>query len=120
MTGAAANDEEGWASLWGPTDADTTNGFLGTGVVIPPASTRRTFQDSILFYISASSPDQRRFTYFAGAGWTRNSDFSSREDWHGYLSRFALSLQYPLQSAVSLVKDWAPSGFCKDSARAYR
>lgn len=91
-----------WTSLWGPTNADTTNGYLGTGIVLEPSekgfsSIAGDTQELVLDTLDASM----KMSYYAGAGWTRSGDFRSADDWHSYLDRFARNLESPVK--VSLV-----------------
>lgn len=93
----SADTAAGWLALWGPTDEDSTNGFLGTGAVIAPESRCRVFEDSTHQFIAGTAQGGLHFRYYAGAGWTRSGDFRSASDWQEYLSAFARSLRYPLQ-----------------------
>ncbi|MGA2624936.1 MAG: DUF4861 family protein [Bacteroidota bacterium] len=96
-----ANEKECWLSLWGYINDDTVNGSLGIGVVLPKASFIEMNEDKVHYLIIGSTSPGNRFTYYAGAGWTRSGDFSSADDWNGYLARFAHRIAYPLRITVT-------------------
>ncbi len=96
--------ERSWISLWGLTNDDTTNGSLGTAVVIPPSSYKAMVEDSTHYLIIGKVRSGRTFTYYAGAGWSRSADFASAEDWNSYVDRFAGRIHSPL-SVTMMVKD---------------
>jgi pectinesterase len=90
----------GLLSLWGLVDDDSTNGYLGTGIVLPHESYQEMREDSDHYLIIGITTTDKHFTYFAGAGWTRSTDFDSVKDWNNYLKNFALRIRYPLQISV--------------------
>jgi unsaturated rhamnogalacturonyl hydrolase len=97
-----SNDEEaGWMSVWGLTDNDSANGYLGTGIIMPIPSYRKTLETSDHYLMISTVPSGEWFTYYAGAGWSRSGDFKSSEDWNDYLSRFTQRLSHPLRVVVS-------------------
>ncbi|MGB6034124.1 MAG: DUF4861 family protein [Bacteroidota bacterium] len=91
------SQHECWLSLWGETNADTTNGFLGTGVVLPESGCKEIVEDTLHCLILGKARTGRPITYYAGAGWTRSGDFGSVEDWNRYLAEFARKLGSPLR-----------------------
>lgn len=99
-----ADEKSGWLSLWGFTNDDTTNGFTGTGVIVPPASFQEMNEDKDHYLIIGRSSLDKHFTYYTGACWTRSGDFNSAEDWNAYLKNFALRLQQPLHITISTKK----------------
>lgn len=99
-TKLSKNDEGRWMSLWGLTNADSTNGLLGTGVVLPSTGRVQWTEDSSQYIAFWSLAGKSEFSYYAGAGWTRSGDFNTVEDWNAYLDRFAAGLQSPLKVAV--------------------
>jgi hypothetical protein len=90
----------GFLSLWGDISEDTANGYLGTGIVFPKSEYREMREDSIHYLITGKSSDDKTFTYYAGAGWTRSGDFASEEDWNNYLKTFTLRLENPLRVSI--------------------
>jgi len=99
-TVATSNAEEGWLALWGPTTADSIDGMLGTGIVVPASRFVRVAEDSLHHLILGRAEVDTPFVYYAGAGWTRSGDFTSAEDWNRYLSRWARSIASPLKWTI--------------------
>ena len=91
-----------WMSLWGPTNSDSVNGSLGTGVVLlaPVPATLR--EDNDQYLLIARAAPGRRFTYYAGAGWTRSGDFDTVADWNAYLTNFSRRLDVPLRLSFTV------------------
>ena len=96
-TSVRVNDAECWLSLWGLTTPDTTNGYLGTGIVVPRAGFTGVAEDSLHWLILGKTARGTPFTYYAGAGWTRSGDFATEEDWQATLSQFVRRLRSPLR-----------------------
>lgn len=96
----SADLQHGWIGLWGLTTDDTTNGSLGTGVVIPKGSFRGTLEDKDHYLISGFALNDRPVTYYAGAGWTRSGEFATAEDWNAYLNGWALRLDSPMAITI--------------------
>jgi pectinesterase len=95
------NQKQGWLSLWGLADDDSTNGFIGTGVVFPPTSFPQMKEDKDHYLIIGSTSADKQFTYYAGACWTRSGDFNNVKDWNNYLNKFSLRQQTPLHITIS-------------------
>jgi pectinesterase len=94
------NSEGGWMSLWGQTNNNPENGYLGTGVIFKPEAVTGWAQDSSQYIILGETVRGTAFTYYAGAGWTRSGDFKSVDDWNYYLDRFSKNLRQPLQLTI--------------------
>jgi len=88
--------DAGGLSLWGPTNSDPVNGFLGTAVLVPDNKITRVYEDSIHAYALCSVLTGKPFTYYTGAGWTRSGDFKNIEDWLDYLENYMKNLETPL------------------------
>ncbi|HUI10418.1 MAG TPA: DUF4861 family protein [Bacteroidota bacterium] len=89
-----------WMGLWGMTNSDTVNGSLGIGVVLPPFTDPEPAEDSVQVLLVGRVKCGVPFTYYAGAGWTRSGDFSSRGDWEACLASRAAALASPLSVTV--------------------
>jgi len=85
-----------WIALWGLTNADTANGYLGTGIVFSDGTFDEFTQDAAQYLVLRRVPFHGSFTYYAGAGWTRSGDFSSEADWVTCLDTAAKRLREPL------------------------
>jgi pectinesterase len=92
--------QAGWVSLWGPTNDDTTNGSLGTGIVMPRQLLRGISEDAQHLLILGSTRNDEPLTYLAGAGWTRSGDFATAGDWNAYLGLCARCLEFPLKISI--------------------
>jgi pectinesterase len=103
-TTPTSNVENGWMSLWGLINDSSENSSLGTGIVFEPQQYLRVETDSSHYLLIGKTGSQTSFTYYTGAGWTKSGDFQSAEDWNSYLSRWALSLRWPLMVSVSANK----------------
>ena len=90
-----------WVSLWGLTNEDSTNGFLGTGVLLPNSAFKGFAEDKDQYLIVADAKTGHLLTYYAGAGWTRSGDFTSANDWNEYLSAFSTRLRNPLKITIT-------------------
>jgi pectinesterase len=98
------NAQEGWMSLWGPTNEDAQNGSLGTGIVFNKSGYTSMNEDSTQYLILGKAATDSAFTYYAGAGWTRSGDFKSEEDWKDYLANVAAAIQSPLSVSTELAR----------------
>jgi hypothetical protein len=96
-----SNNDEAWLSMWGPVNSDSTNEFLGTGIVIPGGSFEEVVDDSSHCLIIAAASADRSLTYYAGAGWTKSRDFATMNDWNSYLSQWSRCLKWPLNIIIS-------------------
>ncbi|MFA6540944.1 MAG: DUF4861 family protein [Bacteroidota bacterium] len=93
-------DDRQWMSLWGLTTADSVNGFLGTAVVFP-AAVNGVDEDSLQYLLRTSIGSNKKFTYYAGAAWTRMGDIQSEKEWTEYLKKFVEALQHPLTITIN-------------------
>lgn len=100
--GAIGVDQEsGWVSYWEPHE----DSELGTGIVIPDGMmaghdyyvTNR--KDESNLYAHIKTNDQK-IVYYAGFGWKKSGQFTTKTEWEAYLDRFAQQLQNPLRVTV--------------------
>ena len=98
------NPAENCMGLWGLTNADSANGSLGTAIVFVSRGPIRYTEDSTQYLMIGQIRAERPFTYYAGAGWTRNSDFGTGNDWNKYLVSWARNLRSPLKVSVKATK----------------
>lgn len=84
-------------SLWGPTNEDSNNGYTGTAVIIPFSPIRSISEDNDNHLLITDYKNRKYLTYYAGACWTKSTDFESWEDWNSYLKNYSLRLKYPLK-----------------------
>jgi hypothetical protein len=92
------NLKDKWMGYWQP--EDNINGIIGCGVVMSPAQ-NVSFADELehgLFITGITEKSQ--FVYYAGAGWDRGLDYSTREEWEIYLKNFTERIQNPLHIKI--------------------
>ncbi len=82
--------------LWGLTNADSVNGSLGTGIVLAGEPYREFTEDPSQYLILSPVRIGSPFVYYAGAGWTRNGNFATEDDWTKYLETTAERVREPL------------------------
>jgi unsaturated chondroitin disaccharide hydrolase len=96
-TKATSNTERGWVALWGPTNDNPTNEYLGTGVVLSPGSVGALRDDSVHAAFTCKAVNGIPVTYYAGASWTRSGDVANARDWEQFLDSWALGLREPVK-----------------------
>lgn len=89
-----ANPEEGWLSYWEPTDKQ--NGTIGCAIVVAPKDMLYFVTTSDHHLVVSKTALETPVVYYAGAGWDKSQDFSSKEDWVEYVKDFALRKSSPL------------------------
>ncbi len=97
------NKAEGWMSYWEPHDGSE----LGQGLVVENLGQLMAFDK----YISEEKDQSNLFaqlrlnnetvTYYAGFGWKKSEQFTSKAEWNDYLSTFSKCVQNPLILNVS-------------------
>ena len=103
-TTSTTDNENRWVSLWGQTNEKKENGSLGTGIVMTKELFSGIKEDKIHVLILGSVELNKTATYYAGAGWTGSSDFTSVEEWNKYLKEFSRRLESPLEINLSIEK----------------
>lgn len=93
------NQSEGWMSYWEPHD----DSELGQGLVAAYPENLMAFdkfvseeKDQSNLYAELKTTNQK-VEYYAGFGWKKSNQFSTKEEWNSYLSRFSKCLQNPLK-----------------------
>ncbi|MBI5474879.1 MAG: DUF4861 family protein [Ignavibacteriae bacterium] len=100
-TASKSNEQNAWMSLWGATNDDTTNGSLGSGVVMMKSEFVGLTEDKDQFLMIGKTKPANTATYYTGAGWTRSGDFATEDEWTRYLNEFALRFASPLRVKLS-------------------
>lgn len=99
---AFENRGKGWLYCWEKID----DFFLGTGVVISPDrikeykiyDSKKENENHAMFVVNTG--DEGKFTYYAGYGWTKAKEITSREQWESYLDRFIETKATPVEITV--------------------
>ena len=99
-TKISTDEEQRWMGLWGLTNGDSVNGFLGTAVIVPESAFFQFADDRDQYLIIGKTKANEPFTYYAGAGWSKSSDFTTENDWNSYLRICARKLRKPLKLSI--------------------
>jgi len=92
------NKEQGWMSLWEKYKED---GQLGTAVVLAPGEQGSFTEDQHDYLLLTQATPSKAVRYYAGAGWDRSGDFSSKEDWNATVASLAARLASPVTLSYS-------------------
>jgi pectinesterase len=102
-TAPAADRAGRWIALWGATNADTVNGALGTGVVMPGKIKTGHRETATHELLTVQALPGIPVVYYAGAAWTRAEDISTRAEWENLLAGAVRRLNAPLIVSVRQV-----------------
>ncbi len=92
-----ASDQDGWLAQW---EVEKSNGSLGEAIVVPSGVEKITEDHSnrlVLVKVASGAPVR----YFAGAGWTKSGQFSSKDDWNAYVAACAARAKSPVKLSYS-------------------
>lgn len=89
-----------WMELWGLTNDDSVNQYLGTAVVFTKAHNIVPTEDSLHYLLSATLDPNKLFTYYSGFAWTRMGDITSEGAWVRYLNEFVQRKHHPLLISI--------------------
>jgi hypothetical protein len=95
------NSKNAWVSLWGLTTADSVNGYLGTGIIVPQSRFAGFAEDNNHYLALGTLDAQATFVYYSGAGWTRSGDFANEKNWKEYLDLYTQRLRTPLKIIIT-------------------
>ena len=97
-----ANLSEGWIDYWQPLE----DSELGTGIVFPKSTGTRfekyinANKDLCNLYVDLKV-NQNKVIYYAGFGWKKQGQYTTKEAWENYLGQFAKSINNPLQVTIN-------------------
>ncbi|MBL9214743.1 MAG: DUF4861 domain-containing protein [Opitutaceae bacterium] len=77
-----------------------TNGELGTAVILPDGFVGYAEDERNLLAL-ARADSGRPLRYYAGAGWSRAGEFTTREAWEAYVAAFARRLRSPVRITLA-------------------
>ena len=93
----SGSNKNNWVSYWEPLD----DSEIGTGIVATPDyfSSYETYDSEIKdwsnAFLNLKVKDQK-VVYYAGFGWKKSKQFSSKEEWENYLNHFSKRINNPL------------------------
>lgn len=80
--------------------AQKTNGELGTAVIVPQGAAGFAEDERNQLVLAKVAPGQA-LTYYAGAGWSKAGEFTSRQAWLDYVAACAARARAPVQVSVA-------------------
>ena len=92
------NLKEGWIDYWQPLE----DSELGTGIVFPKNTGIRfekylsPNKDLCNLYVTLKVK-HNKVVYYAGFGWKKQGEFTTKESWEKYLGHFATKINHPLK-----------------------
>ena len=84
---ALLDQMHGLISYWQP--PDPTNGSIACAILVDPASVHRVISADHHYLALIHVTPGKRFTYYAGAAWSKSGDFENHEAWLKYLRAYA-------------------------------
>jgi hypothetical protein len=94
------DQNDGFITLWGPTNDDPINGYLGTACVVPKIYFLKTTEKSNQLFIIGKSQLLNSYTYYSGAAWSKHPSFSNANEWNNYVRQFAKGKAEPLAVTI--------------------
>ena len=92
----AKNEAAGSITQW---VAQKSNGQLGTAIIVPDGFAGFAEDNQNLLALAKATPG-KPLRYFAGAGWDRSGQFSSKEEWNAYVAAAAARAKSPVRVAL--------------------
>ncbi len=80
--------------------AQKTNGALGTAIIVPAAS-QGFAEDTSNHLVLARVVSGQPLRYFAGAGWSKAGEFTTKEAWNAYVAAEARRVHSPLKITLT-------------------
>ena len=84
--------------------AQKANGELGTAVIVPGADFAGFAEDERNQLVLAKAKPGQALTYYAGAGWSRAGEFTTRQAWLDYVAACAARVRAPLKITTEAAK----------------
>lgn len=79
--------------------AQKTNGQLGTAVIVPASFAGFAADESNELVLAKATPGQP-LRYFAGAGWSKAGEFTTKAAWDAYVADCAVRAKSPLKVSI--------------------
>ena len=87
---------DGWLAQW---EVEKTNGSIGEAVIVPSGIDQITedpYNRLVLVKVTSGQPVR----YFAGAGWSKAGEFTTKEAWLAYVAACAARAKSPVKVTV--------------------
>jgi hypothetical protein len=82
-------------------EAQSTNGSLGTAVVIADGAFAGFAADDKNQLVLAKAVSGKPLRYLVGAGWSKAGEFTTQDSWHAYVAACAARLKSPLKITLT-------------------
>ncbi len=79
-----------------------TNDQLGTAIIVPASSFKRFASDDRNDLVLASATPGQPLRYYAGAGWSRAGEFTTKEKWLAYIAAASARVASPIKVTVTV------------------
>jgi hypothetical protein len=89
----AADTSRGTISLW---VVHRTHGSLGTAVIVPKESFLGVAEDGLNYLALARATPGRALRFYAGAGWSKAGEFTTKEAWDSNVAAWAARIRSPV------------------------
>lgn len=96
----SADPDHGLISMW---VVHKTDGDLGTAVLVPKGSFAGLAEDSLNHLILARATPGRPLRFYAGAGWSKAGEFTTKDAWDGYLAAWAARIRSPVRVSCGVL-----------------
>jgi hypothetical protein len=91
------NQTDGWFTQW---ETEKTNGAIGEAVIVP-AGLQGFAEDAVNQLSLAKAASGQPLRYFAGAGWSKAGEFTTRQAWNDYVAGCAARLRSPVRITIN-------------------
>ena len=91
------NLEQGWLTQW---EVQKTNGSLGEAIIVAPAALKGFAEDATNRLVLARVVSGQPLRYYVGAGWSKGSEFSTKDEWNAYVAACAARAASPVKVSV--------------------
>lgn len=96
----ARTEADGVLAQW---VAQKSNGELGTAVIVPAAFAGFAEDERNLLALARAEPG-KPLVYYAGAGWSRAGEFTTKQAWLDYLAAMAARVRSPVRVEISVAR----------------
>lgn len=93
---ASYSNGQSWMTLWGMVNDDSVNGELGMALILPKKYAPSVSETASQFLMKGKMSENLQYTYYAGAGWTRQGICSDESGWKELTAYVAACKEQPL------------------------
>lgn len=93
------NEKAGWLASWEKVEGN--HGMQGVAVIAEPKAVAKQAEDAQNHLLLVNVEPANSISYWAGFGWDRSGQFSSADEWKGYVDNVAQGLQSPIEITLA-------------------